>query len=69
MATLTSTSSHVAAADSYWSQTPDTLMSRLGGAQQGLSSQTARQRLADVGLNTLETKAQVTALGLFLNQF
>ena len=63
------TKSIPAVTDSYWNLTTEELLKKFGGTEQGLNSETARVRLSETGLNTLETKAQETPLGLFLNQF
>jgi Mg2+-importing ATPase len=62
--------SNATAVDSaYWSRTADELLKKSGGTAQGLSNEIAQQRLSESGPNSLETKQQLTALGLFLNQF
>ncbi|MBA3869280.1 MAG: HAD-IC family P-type ATPase, partial [Anaerolineae bacterium] len=53
----------------YWSQKPDALMKSLASSSNGLSQVDAERKLAQVGHNVLTTKSEVTALGLFLNQF
>src|SRR5258708_6145574 len=53
----------------YWSVAPDNLLSLLTSSERGLISSVAEQRLKQYGRNTLEEHHQVTALGLFINQF
>ncbi len=53
----------------YWTKQPDELMKQLGSSSQGLSQTEAMRKLAQVGPNVLVTKSEVTALGLFLEQF
>src|SRR5450432_2642462 len=54
---------------SYWSQPPETLMKTLASSSNGLSQAQAANKLDEVGHNVLATKSEVTAVGLFLNQF
>src|SRR5579859_1615362 len=56
-------------ANRYWSQKPDALMNMLGSSANGLSQAQADRKLGEVGHNVLDTKSQVTPVGLFLNQF
>lgn len=56
-------------ANRYWSQKPDALMNLLGSSTNGLSQAQADRKLSEVGHNVLDTKSQVTPVGLFLNQF
>lgn len=53
----------------YWSYPPDRLLAALESTSAGLSSEEARRRLQQYGLNILKARRQATALGLFLNQF
>jgi len=53
----------------YWSQTPAELARTLETTLSGLTNQTAAERLARFGRNSLETRKQTTPIGLFLNQF
>src|SRR5215470_4039185 len=55
--------------NSYWSQEPETLMKKLGTSAAGLDQMEAQQRLTQFGPNSLNTRREVTPLGLFLNQF
>jgi len=55
--------------DAYCSQKPEILMKTLGTSAAGLKHEEAGHRLAQVGRNVLNTGSEVTALGLFLNQF
>ncbi|HEU5100926.1 MAG TPA: magnesium-translocating P-type ATPase [Roseiflexaceae bacterium] len=52
----------------YWSQPVDALLADLRSSAHGLSSTTARERLAQFGPNLLEARRRVTALGLLLAQ-
>jgi Mg2+-importing ATPase len=53
----------------YWSQAPQAVLAALQGSAEGLSTESAQQRLAEVGPNALKVRERATALGLFLNQF
>ena len=53
----------------FWSQPLDQLQTALNSSADGLSSTEAARRLQQYGPNTLKAGQQVTALGLFLNQF
>jgi len=54
----------------YWSQTPETTLQALeSDAQIGLTASQAQKRMAQFGRNYIQTKAEVTSLGIFLNQF
>jgi Mg2+-importing ATPase len=53
----------------YWSQPPDSLLVELHSTPEGLSTDEARQRLAQFGPNVLKAREKATALELFLNQF
>src|SRR5258708_37009468 len=53
----------------YWSVAPDKLLSLPTSSEKGLTSSVAEQRLKQYGRNALEEHHQVTALGLFINQF
>ena len=53
----------------YWSLAPEHLFSALHTTNNGLQSADVKQRLLQYGLNTIKAQQQVTALGLFLNQF
>ncbi len=55
--------------NAYWSQQSVDLMRKLGSSANGLSQTDAGRKLAEVGPNVLATKSEVSALGLFLNQF
>ena len=55
--------------DPSWSQSLDNLLIALHSNASGLSSTEATRRLQQYGPNTLKAGQQVTALGLFLNQF
>ena len=55
--------------DPFWSQSLDNLLVTLHSNANGLSSTEATRRLQQYGPNTLKAGQQVTALGLFLNQF
>ena len=55
--------------DPFWSQSLDNLLITLHSNASGLSSTEATRRLQQYGPNTLKAGQQVTALGLFLNQF
>jgi hypothetical protein len=52
----------------YWSQPIDHLLASLQSTPGGLSAADAHQRLLQVGPNTLDTRRQITAFRLFLNQ-
>jgi Mg2+-importing ATPase len=54
---------------SYWSSEADEMMGKLHSSSNGLSQIAAQEALEQVGLNHIRPKEQVTALGLFLNQF
>ncbi|HBY93259.1 MAG: cation-transporting P-type ATPase [Ardenticatenaceae bacterium] len=53
----------------YWSQPAALLLATLSSSPDGLSSAEARERLGQVGPNTLDAREQATALQLFLRQF
>jgi Mg2+-importing ATPase len=53
----------------YWSLAPEQLLSELSTTANGLSQAEVAERLKQYGLNTIEARRQVAALGLFLNQF
>jgi len=53
----------------FWHQPVDKVFEMLGSKPGGLSEVEAASRLSKVGLNTLDTRREVTPLGLFLNQF
>lgn len=53
----------------YWNVEPNELFQKLQTSPNGLASDTAQDRLNRLGKNTLEEHAQVTLVGLFLNQF
>ncbi len=53
----------------YWHLDPQHLARKLASGAEGLSSQEAIRRLAQVGLNSLQIRHRATAAGLFLNQF
>ena len=53
----------------YWSLTSDKLLSLLTTSEKGLTTSIAEQRLKQYGRNALEEHHQVTAVGLFINQF
>jgi Mg2+-importing ATPase len=53
----------------YWSLTPEQLLSTLHTTGSGLNPADVEPRLKQYGLNALEARRQATALGLFLNQF
>ncbi len=55
--------------DPFWSQPLDNLLVTLNSNANGLSDAEATRRLQEFGPNTLKAGQQVTALGLFLNQF
>lgn len=56
-------------AANYWNLAPGKLLSVLNTSDKGLTSAVAEQRLKQYGRNALEERRQVTALGLFVNQF
>ena len=53
----------------YWSQNEDELLNDLSSSHQGLTSETAKQILADVGANLLVPKDKTTPLQIFISQF
>jgi Mg2+-importing ATPase len=53
----------------YWDKPADDLLATFSSSLQGLDQSLAERRLQEVGPNQIESKNQVTALGLFLNQF
>ncbi len=53
----------------YWSQSAEELLASLHSSPQGLSSEDARRRLDQSGLNLIQAQKQASALILFLNQF
>jgi Mg2+-importing ATPase len=53
----------------YWTLEPERLLSLLHTSDKGITSSVAEQRLKQYGRNALEERRQVTALGLFINQF
>ena len=52
-----------------WSHTPHELFDILQSSPQGLSSISAQERLAKIGLNLLQSREKTNAIWLFLNQF
>jgi Mg2+-importing ATPase len=52
----------------YWSQSIDGVMAELRSSPDGLSSAAARERLAQVGPNTLQARRHMTGLRLLLGQ-
>ena len=63
----TSSRSHIPS--NYWTLAPEKLLSVLNVSDQGLTASDAEQRLKEYGPNVLAERKQVTALGLFVNQF
>jgi len=57
------------APEAYWSLGTDQLLSTLKTSNKGLSQKEAEGRLKQYGLNALEERHKVNAVGLFLNQF
>ena len=55
--------------DTYWSLSPDALMTHLHAEVGGLSTAEAASRLAREGLNALEATTRTGALILFVDQF
>ncbi|NMB89928.1 MAG: magnesium-translocating P-type ATPase [Chloroflexi bacterium] len=53
----------------FWSLPPDELLQKLNTSADGLTQAAARQALERAGPNRIQSKAQVTPLGLFSNQF
>ncbi len=53
----------------YWSQSIDQLFTNLRSTPKGLSSTEAARRLKQVGPNLLKKRRNVSAVGIFLNQF
>ncbi|HMN26993.1 MAG TPA: HAD-IC family P-type ATPase, partial [Caldilineaceae bacterium] len=53
----------------FWSQPLDSLLAALNSTPAGLSAEDARRRLQQFGPNVLKVRRQMTAVGLFLNQF
>ncbi len=53
----------------YWSLRTEQLLHLLESTGDGISMVVARERLKRMGKNTLEARAQITPIGLFLNQF
>jgi Mg2+-importing ATPase len=53
----------------YWSHRTGSLLEQLKSSADGLTAEEAKRRLETHGPNLLEAREQVTALGLFLNQF
>ena len=53
----------------YWSLRTEQLLHLLESTTDGISMVVARERLKRMGKNTLEARAQITPVGLFLNQF
>lgn len=52
----------------FWSQSAEDLIGALNSSARGLSSQSARERLRQIGPNTVSEPPQLTALRLFLRQ-
>jgi len=55
--------------EAYWSLAPDALLSALGSAVTGLSAPEAAARLQRCGPNSVESRAEMSALRLLLRQF
>jgi Mg2+-importing ATPase len=55
--------------DAFWSRPPRDLLDRLQSSAQGISEETARQRLEQFGPNVLKRSEKATPLRLFLRQF
>jgi len=53
----------------YWNLASEKLLSQLSATEKGLTSSVAEQRLKQYGRNALEEHHEITALGLFINQF
>lgn len=53
----------------YWDLDSEQLLQQLGTSVDGIGTDVAQARLKNIGKNTLETRAQITPWGLFLNQF
>jgi Mg2+-importing ATPase len=53
----------------YWSVPTDKLLATLGSSLGGLRSETAQQRLAEIGHNVLKARERVTPFKIFLGQF
>ena len=53
----------------YWSQNEDELFSDLLSSPQGLTSEIAKQNLADLGANVFVSKAKATPFHIFISQF
>jgi Mg2+-importing ATPase len=54
---------------SYWSKTADEVAGRLNSSAQGLSQAAAQEILKREGPNRIQSKEQITPLGLFIGQF
>jgi magnesium-transporting ATPase (P-type) len=54
---------------SYWSLTPEQLLSALHASRNGLQPAEAEQRLKQYGLNTIGAEQEATAFRLLLSQF
>ncbi len=53
----------------YWTQSPERLLESLQSSAQGLSAETASERLERFGRNTLDVRRKATPLRLLLDQF
>ncbi len=53
----------------YWNIPPETLLANLHSSDHGLQQADAVGRIKQYGLNVLQVRKQVTALGLLINQF
>lgn len=54
--------------DDYWAQAPESLLAKLGSAQQGLSTREAQERLRQYGLNRLSEEGRLSRLEILLRQ-
>ena len=54
--------------NAYWNLQLEDLFSRLESSEKGLTDEQAEERLDLFGVNSLETRPEVSALGLFINQ-
>jgi Mg2+-importing ATPase len=52
-----------------WERSMEDLFATLNSSADGLTSQEAEERLAEMGANSLEARKESSPLGLFLNQF
>ncbi len=59
----------ISPAPNYWSQNEEELLHNLLSSHQGLTSQSAKQILADVGANLLVSKHKTTPFQIFIRQF